>query len=460
MMGSPRTRIGYAVQSDLWQTILAAAIRVGTGVTSYLLYAAIARACGPNEFGAFGVLFSAAMMLGVAGSFGQQMFLIREVTQAKAAAQIDRMSSAIVFSTIVVSVGALASGLAFFVAVPAFYDIWHFPVLLTGAALCMLFALSQGTMGMLRVESRALFAMATRDLAWRVASLIAVVAAAAIVGIGQVDALGSLLAVTLALLPILLAHIVIALPKLTAAFSARNRFIPWRQWLSTSVGLAIGAMISSADLYAYTIALGAILPPAETGAFFAGMKAVEFLNLFLMSVTLIIAPDLARLVGEGDPVGIQRKCNSAIAIQSTPAILGAMVVILAAPMLMWLFDPGYVDSANLLRLLAIGMLINALTGATGLMMQLAGMQWLQVAVQGGTLVLSVLALPLLVPVLGVYGAALAYVLQKLVWNAFAIAMLRRKLGVDPSLLGIFDSRTGGLGGLKADIRQQLKWPQR
>lgn len=349
------------------------------------------------------------------------------------------------------------SSVAFIFVVPTIYGIWQFPVLLTGATLCLLFALTQGTMGMLRLEERTLLAMATRDLAWRVASLISVLAAGAAVGFGKLDAFGSLVAVTLTLTPIVLGHVVMVMPKLAAAFGAPDRIVPWKQWLNTSAGLAIVSVVVNADLYAYTIALGAILAPEDTGAFFAGMKTVELLNLFLVSVTLIVGPDLAKLIAIGDRVELQRRCNSAVAIQSAPAIICSIFVITFAPILMWLFDPRYVESANLLRLLALGMLIDALTGATGLLMQLAGMHWPQVVVRGGSILVAIVALPFLVPVLGVYGAAFAFVLQKLAWNAIAIVMLKHKLGVDPSLLGIFDSRTGGLSGLLADLRLQLKW---
>jgi O-antigen/teichoic acid export membrane protein len=445
------------MQSDIWQTILAAAIRALTGAASFLLYAAVARACGPAEFGAFGVLLSAAMMIGIAGSFGQQMFLIREVSQATVAAQHGRLAGAILFSTLVVTLGALASALIFVVAVPAIYQIWQIPVLVAGAAMSFLFAVSQATMGMLRADSRTLFAITSRDLVWRILSFAAVCIIASVVGAGRMDASVALLAVSLSLFPIVVVHIGMVLPKLIGALKAPTPIIAWRQWLNTSLGLAVVGVVASADLYAYMIALGALLPHTETGAFFASMKTVEFLNLFLVAVTLIIAPELAKLISADDPTQLQRRCNSAIAIQSFPAILATALVILIAPLLMWIFDPIYVGSANLLRLLAIGMLINALAGATGLMMQLAGMHWLQVLVQGGSLVLALLALTIVVPIFGLFGAAIVFVVQKLIWNTIAILALRRRLHVDPSLLGIFDNRTGGIGGLKDDLIAQLKW---
>jgi O-antigen/teichoic acid export membrane protein len=112
-----------------------------------------------------------------------------------------------------------------------------------------------------------------------------------------------------------------------------------------------------------------------------------------------------------------------------------------------LFDPAFGAYWPLLWCLMGIMVLNALTGATVLLMQVGGMHWQQVALQGGFLLASLAALPWLAAAWGVYGVALAFGLSKLLWNLAAILLIRRNLGVDPSLAGL--ARGGGLAGALA-----------
>jgi O-antigen/teichoic acid export membrane protein len=258
-----------------------------------------------------------------------------------------------------------------------------------------------------------------------------------------------LLALTLA--PIIVDHLVRILRHVRAEFKAVAATIPWREWGQTSLGLTLVLAISSSDLYLYTIFVGHLVGSTEAGAFFASLKSVELLNMFLMSVTLVVAPEISRAVARNDRDGLQLVCNRAIILQGIPCLLATVLVIAAAAGFMWIFDPSFVRYANLLRLLAVGMLLNALSGATVLMLQLIGKHWLQVFLQGGSLLIALLLLPTMVQFLGIYGTAISFILSKLLWNVAAVVTIRRSRGVDPSIFGLLDRQTGGLKGALAAV---------
>jgi len=439
--------------SQTLQSVLALAIRLAAGGANYLLFATIARLAGPAEFGTFSIVFSGAMLVGFAGSFGQQIFLVKQVPQERTRGSKSHELGAYCFSALVtLALGGLFA-LAFFSLAPRFITGAGLATLAAGAAFALLFAASQTIIGALRVQNRTLLAIAMRDVFWRLFS-VAAIAIAAILW-GGLDAGIILVLLCIFLLAIVAGQTALIARRVVRDFRNIAPKIDFRRWFEVSAGLALIAVISSADIYLYTIALGSVVSPAESGVFFAAFKTVELLNLFLMAVTLIVAPEMSRLVAIGDAVQLQQKCNTALLLQSVPVALSAVAILILAPLLMAIFDPSYAAHADLMRVLALGMLINALTGATVLLLQLSGLHWRQVLYQGGSLLSALAVLPLFVHWFGLIGAAYCFVLSKTAWNLLAIAALRRRLKIDPSLLGLFDPRTGGLAGALRAVKADL-----
>lgn len=248
----------------------------------------------------------------------------------------------------------------------------------------------------------------------------------------------------LTLVPIVADHLVRLLGHMRSAFRGVKATIPLKKWTIGSVGLMLVVSISSSDLYLYTILLRGYLDAKDVGAFFACLKTVELLNLFLMAVTLVVAPEISRSIAKKDRVAFQVVCNKAIVLQGVPCLAVTVLVVLFAPHILQFFDSELVIYANLLRFLAFGMMINALSGATVLILQVLGKQWRQVALQGGTLLVSLLLLPHLSAMIGIYGAAVSFIASKLVWNFLAIITIRSSSSVDPSIIGLLDKEAGGI----------------
>lgn len=454
-----RIKLGHLLNSQLVQSILAVAVKLGTGLASYILFAVTARLTGPTEFGLFSVLFSSAMLIGMVGSFGQQVFLVKEIPKAVASGDNQTERGAYQFSFTMTLVCATISAIVLIITSRVIVEESTLLAIVGGASLCFLFAVSQTTVGALRVLDRTLSGISTRDLLWRVLSVAAVVLfwySQKRRGATEVSGGLAVLALAVALIPVIIIHVRTIWLRVYPGIVHQPATWRTREWLGTSAGLALVAVISSADLYVYTIALGVFLPASDAGGFFASMKTAELLNLFLMAVTLIIGPKMSELISRKERAALQKQCNSAIIMQGAPAIAAGAVVFAFAPVFLGFYEPSYVASATVLRLLVVGMLINALTGATGLLLQLAGLHWRHVVYQGGSLLLSVALLPLLIPWIGVLGAAVAFIIAKACWNILAIMAIRSRLGVDPSLLGLFSPVGGGLPAAIADLRSQLQ----
>jgi len=446
--------------TDLVQAAVAVAVRVTAAGASFAVFALAARVTGPAEFGTFSTLFSAAMLAGLLGSFGQQVFLVKEVPRAREAGDAEAEYGAYLFAGLTTLLGATVGAAVVAIAAGLLASPVATPALAAVFALAWLFAASQTTMGALRVQERTLWAMTTRDVGWRALSIVGVAAYAALPAAyanpaASLDAGRVLSIVAFTLVPVVAAQVAAVMQHVRRRFAGVRPRFHGRRWLESSSGMAVIGLVSSADLYGYTLVLGLLTTPAVTGAFFAALKTVELLNLFLMAVTLIVAPELSRLVAREEATQLQRKCNTAILLQGAPALVaGVAMVALASPILA-LFAPEYAANVGLLRLLVLGMLINALTGATVLMLQLAGLHWLQVWLQGGTLLLALASLFVTIPWFGVEAAGYAFIATKGLWNVAAIVAIRRRLGVDPSALGLLAPGAGGVAGAWRDLRSQV-----
>lgn len=448
------------MKTQLMEALLAFVIRMSGGIASYALFATISRTTGPATFGAFSIAFSLAMTGGLVGSFGQQTFFVKEVPKAAAEGRPDIEKGVHVFalvSTLVcASLAALAIGLIGYNKA-VFRD--QYLLIASSALLTFVYAMSQTAIGGLRIQNRVLYAMASRDLLWRVIAIAGIVASLLYWQTASASSLSAgtvMLIVAASLTPIATVHVYQVLSYASRSYASVRSNIDYRRWTDVGIGLLLVSVISSSDIYLYTIFLGNMLGREEAGAFFASLKTVELLNMFLMAVTLVTAPEISRAIASGDRLRFQRTCNRAILLQGTPAIAAAIFIIIAAPVFMWIFDPAYTSYANLLRLLAFGMLINALTGATVLILQLIDKHWLQVFYQGGSLLLSLVLLPFLLQWLGVYGVAVAFIISKLLWNVLAIRTIRKDRGVDPSLLGLSRGEAGGLRGALEELAMQFR----
>lgn len=438
-------------KSDLVQSALSFMAKIGSGFAAYILFAIVSRNVGPEAFGQFSVLFSLAIMIGIAGSMGLQVFVVREIPKQRVAGNKKNERAVYRFSFLTLLFALPFILVVYGLSAPWIVDGSTVSTIAIGAGLAVFYAYSQTTFGMLRIQDATIFAVLTRDLLWRVLAI-----PLFIVLIGFVSGpLVGLAALFVALVPILLWHLI----KINRHIKSNLNVEPGRKgedWIQSIFGLGLVGVISSADFYIYTVLLGLLLNATEAGVFFAALKTAELLNMFLMAVTLVIAPKLSHYVATQNTELLQKHCNLGLLLQTVPLVISFLILFPMAKFILAFFDPSFGSYAPLLWLLALVMLFNSLTGATVLLMQVGNMHWLQVGLQGGFLLLSIAALPLLVAQYGVYGAAISFGLSKLLWNVAAIFFIRKNLKVDPSLLGFFRRGSGGLFGALDLMKDQFK----
>ncbi|MNZ25841.1 Polysaccharide biosynthesis protein [compost metagenome] len=432
------------------QSLMAFGIKIAAGVAGYILFALISRLTDTESFGQFSMIFSLATFLGIFGSYGQQIFILKNIAISRNDQDRQLEKGIYLFSISATLISSLASSLIFIFICIHFLDITNTTQIVSGTALCFMLAITQTTTGYYRINNKTLNAIVTRELLWRLLSITTITTIFLSIN-SKIDLSITVTIISLSLL----------LPTLLHVRSTRSWFrklsihkpkLKTKEWFETSTGLALISVISSADLYILTILLKNYASNTEIGAFFAASKTVELINMFLMAVTLIASPETSKLVAKRDTHELQRQCNSTLLLQGVPSAICCLVVIILSPWLLAIFDSNYMSYGSVLSLLCIGMIINSLTGSTVLLLQLGNMHWQHVAYQGGSLLIAILMLPLLTKYFGINGAALSFIISKSLWNILAVRAIRKKLHVDPSLIGVF---SGGTASIKLAVKDVI-----
>lgn len=205
------------------------------------------------------------------------------------------------------------------------------------------------------------------------------------------------------------------------------------QWFREAMPFAIlsGVLIlmSETDLFAVKLLLG----DAAAGLYRPPQRIVWVIAFGMMAVNTLMQPRIAALHATGDQIALQRTVTKATRLGIAMTVpLTALVVLLAEPLL-GLFGEAYRDGAWALRILAIGHLVNVAAGPVAMLLNMSRLQFVALRQTSLALILNVGLAILLVPVLGIDGAAVATAVAMCAWNALLWRQVRRHLGIRPTI---------------------------
>ena len=116
------------------------------------------------------------------------------------------------------------------------------------------------------------------------------------------------------------------------------------------------------------------------------------------------------------------------------ALISGGTLALFAEDLLRLFGSNYVEAATALRVLVVGQFINATAGSCGVILSMTGHQREVVNGVAGALVVNFALSILLIPGLGIIGAAIAAATGLAVWNAYLAYRAIRLVGINTTIL--------------------------
>lgn len=224
----------------------------------------------------------------------------------------------------------------------------------------------------------------------------------------------------------------ISLWKLTPV-QARRRgsFLLSKEVKTFSAAAFIVALVEFVLTQVDKIVLGHYLNPREVGIYAVAMALVSFVPVALLSVNQIFTPNIAELHALGSHTLLQRLYTTLtrwVLILTLPLAAG----ILAFPSaLMGIFGGSFQSGAPVLIIGTVGQLINCAVGSVGYLLLMSGHQLQMVKIQTANAVLMLGLCLALVPRFGIMGAAIAAAASVAITNVWALASVRRRLGLFP-----------------------------
>ena len=213
-----------------------------------------------------------------------------------------------------------------------------------------------------------------------------------------------------------------------------------RQTGPSTQGIFKGYLLLSMPLFAIgfgysllnqmqTIMLGHFVSSSEVGIYSVALKVSGFIIIGLEILLPIVAPLFAQFRATNDHQSLERLFGAATKWLCYSALVIFVYVIIFRMELLRVFGKGFTAGSTVLVILAIGQLVNAATGPTGVLLTTTGKQQWELANTFAIVIFNFLLSLLLIPKLGMTGGAIAATVSIASVNALKLVQVYALFGL-------------------------------
>ena len=431
--------IGAVVKAGLLKSLVSLVVKVAAAGLTYLMFVALSRAMGANAYGMFAIGFSLATMLSIVASMGQQTAILRFWPEDKVANRPEKALNALKSGWALVVLAGIGFSLALVLGAAVLgwinQDFGAYAHLFAAALLILPMAGAEYGSSVLRAQGSVWSALVPRDIIWRilVPSLIWLfyLQGAELSG---ADAL-------------LLTSVLLAFALLLQFFVGKRggyingiKFSGLKSYLKTrgeaSKWFLIGTVVDSAALNVDIVLVGIFVTSESSGVYFNAFRTAALMTLFMYAITLVIAPMVSRHFHAGEMLKAQAVtslCTWAGFIFSVGIFI---VFLLFGDLILSLFGAEYAQGKIVLIILSVGLLADAATGPTRIVMMMTGHERAYVSIFGGIMGLGFIIQIFVIPQFGLIGAATVNAGSRIIAQTVISWWTYKNVGIDTSLLGL------------------------
>ena len=208
--------------------------------------------------------------------------------------------------------------------------------------------------------------------------------------------------------------------------------VPLRPMLARSWKVSVAVLSMIAADWLILLMLGASFSRIEVGQFRTAWQITALITLVVATYDTVAGPRIAAAHRVGDTKGIRAIWRQSVLVMMAGS-LPLMVIALAFPgWVLGLFGPEFVVASTTLRILALGQLVNIVTGSVGATLMMTGRETTSLVTSlAGLAALTVTGL-LLIPRFGIEGAAIATAVGVSVRNSALTVIVFRMLRGRPA----------------------------
>lgn len=423
-------RSGDELAAAQRMALIAFGIRVVSAAIAFVSQVILARLMGNFEYGVFVFIWVLAVILGNLSCLGFHTAVIRFLPQYRAGGLTEDIRgltwTARVFSMLSAS---LIAGAGIVTILMLGDQVKHYYVapLIMGAFALPMIALGDVLDGTSRANNWPVLALSPTYLIRP--ALILVFAVLAALWFGGVDAKLVLIGALSATYLTTLCQFVLVKRRLGTIFERGHLRLHLKTWVLVAFPIFLIEgfyfLLTNADV----IVVGFYLPPERVAVYYAAAKIMALVHFVYFAVKAAAAPRFSTLVSTDRRAELGIFASQTSRWSFWPSLTVGAGVLAAAPFLLSLFGPDYLEGRTVMAILFAGILAKAMVGPAEVLLSMAGQQKICAAVYALALAVNITLNVVLIPLFGIEGAAIATAIAMSVEALLLHLTVRRKLGI-------------------------------
>ncbi|MDE5441075.1 oligosaccharide flippase family protein [Bradyrhizobium sp. CSA207] len=404
-------------------------LKVASGALAFALFSLAARTMSPDGFGIFATWISVAQIAAVVGLVGQESLLVRFLNEYQVGDRHD-LTKGVLLSSLKISFVAMVVAVAAIALAANIRGDWWLLILAVSAYTAVNAGLMLGSQ-IARSLVSILMGEGNRELFWRVGVVLFLLAV--LFGHRQLEPAELIAVMTIAMSVGVVAQIIAiarALPNLrgTPARSEPSR------WRSSALHFWVASILEVANQYFDVILVYWMLDPTTAGIYFAASRLANIFAMLSAALYSFGARRLPSLYFSKNHQEFKRTLQLMAEVTALCVVSGLVIIWIGGPYLLNLFGPHFAAQHSVLIVLAIGTAIQAAGGPSAAILQLTGHERKYVPVVAANVAVRLVGFLVLIPWLGVLGAAISATVSLAFATIVLNLLCRRLAGVDPSIL--------------------------
>lgn len=411
-------------------SLTAFAIRIVSAAIALVSQIMMARWMGGFEYGIFVLVWTTMIIVGNLSCLGFHTSIVRYIPEYRERGRLGELrgvmaaSRAFVLATSTLFAAAGLVGLWLFSdAVESYYVVPFY----LGIVCLPMIALSDTLEGTARANSWAVLALAPIYLL-RPVLILALMGGAILAGYAP-DATTAIVTAIVATYATTLFQLAAIAPQTGREVRDVPPLFRIREWVVVSLPIFLVEgfffMLTNADV----LMVGWFMNPDDVAVYFATVKTLALVHFVYFAVKAGVAQRYAQYAHGGNPEKLAAFARETVTWTFWPSLaMGAAVLVIGKPML-GLFGPGFDAGYPLLFVLVAGVVARASVGPAESLLTMSGNQNICAIVYGATLALNVILNVFLIPLYGLWGAAISTAIAMACEAAMLSFIAWRRLGI-------------------------------
>ena len=407
-------------------------LKVGSGGLAFAMFSLAARTMSPDAFGLFATWLCIAQIASVVGLVGQELVLVRFLNEYHALGARDLSKGVLLFCMAVAATATVAAA----AAIAAAGGVRGESTLLLLSVIAFM-AVNSGLMlgsQIARSLVSILMGEGNREFFWRI--LVVTSLLGLLLGHSQISPAEMFMLMAAAMLMGLAVQAFSIARALPAVHTAAARY-ETRRWTASGGRFWLSSILEAANQYFDVILIYWMLDSVTAGIYFAASRLANIFAMLSAALYTFAARRLPLLYFSKNHEEFEHTLVLMAEVTALCVLSGLVIICVGAPYLLGLFGPAFVAQKWTLIVLALGTAFQAAGGPAAAIIQLTGRESSYVPVVAANVLLRLLGFFILIPWLGVLGAAVSASLSLGIATIALNLICRRWTGVDPSILVLF-----------------------